>query len=118
MHALFAVLAAAETLVSFCIGLFFCWLGWRFWSSTRRMARARAERLACSDMLFVAYFVAWALSFLALGALSVAYPFNRQGFLQPPAGSLAALLAIAAYACLPAGVVLLVVAIRLAQRGA
>jgi hypothetical protein len=61
--------------------------------------------------------VVWALCFLALGALSVAYPFTRQGMLQPPAGSLAALLAIAAYACLPAGAVLLVVAIWLALRG-
>lgn len=117
MRAYFAVLAGAETFVSFGIGLFFCWLGWQFWSRTRRAARARAERLALSQLLFCAFYVAWALSFLALGALSVAYPFTRRGILQPPAGSLAALLAIAAYACVPAGVVLLVVAIRLAQRG-
>ncbi len=100
-------LAVSETITAFAIGLFFVWIGWRFWSFVRRSARLDRGRPSLPAALFVAGFAAFALCFFGLGGLSLVYPFDLRGRMHPPAGSPGEVLELAAFACLPAGALLM-----------
>ncbi len=105
------LLAVVETITSFAIGLFFVWMGWRFWSFFLRRARIERSRLSLQEALFIGWAAAWALGFFLLGALSIVYPFDLHGRMHPPSGSLGAALEVTAFACLPTGVLMAAVPI-------